>query len=157
MQLSPINSDIYFIKLNRTEQELAFQIKKFAFKEHIEIKWGWDQNFQRKFHAKQFFDRNVLGIHENATLIGTIALDRLEGALELNDFYLLPEFQNSGLGGRILTHVMNEAAKLRLPIKLKVLKWNPAKDFYRRNGFIQVTGTDVHYCLEWNYNKLMKL
>jgi GNAT superfamily N-acetyltransferase len=56
--------------------------------------------------------------------------------LTVNQLFLLPEYQGQDIGRRCLRLVMDEARRLGLPVRLRVLKVNPrALAFYQRLGF----------------------
>jgi ribosomal protein S18 acetylase RimI-like enzyme len=58
--------------------------------------------------------------------------------------FIRPEFQRRGVGSGLLRELMQEAQSSRLPLKLRVLKVNPAVHFYRRLGFAEVHSSAEH-------------
>ena len=66
-------------------------------------------------------------------------------------FTLLPEFRGKGLGTLILQDFIETANKLDKPIVLDTFKSNPAKRFYKKNGFSIVDETYSHYVLRYGY------
>jgi GNAT superfamily N-acetyltransferase len=54
---------------------------------------------------------------------------------------VLPEFQNQGIGSEILSVEVARAEALNKPVRLHVLMQSPARDFYKKNGFVE-TGSD---------------
>ena len=60
----------------------------------------------------------------------------------LSSVRLLPEFQNRGVGTELIDELLKSASK---PIRLQVLKVNPARNLYLRLGFKVVGETETHY------------
>lgn len=133
------------------EYEAAYALKKAALGPHVIARWGWDDAQQRaimdeKWRAKTFFRIEVEG-----EPVGTITVDATDGGIEIGEFYIAPEFQGRGIGGAVLEAVVREAGGR--PLELRVLKWNPALALYRRQGFVVVGETDIHYLMEGNTKK----
>ncbi|MEO6292842.1 MAG: GNAT family N-acetyltransferase [Burkholderiaceae bacterium] len=57
--------------------------------------------------------------------------------------FLLPEFQNLGIGSKLLLQEALRAAEMGKQLHLKVIKINPAKKLYDRLGF-EVFAEDEH-------------
>lgn len=73
-------------------------------------------------------------------LAGCVALKPTGEALELDQFYLDPAFQGSGLGTSVLRALLAEADGLGKPVVLTVVEQSDAIRLYERHGFAQ-TGT----------------
>ena len=73
---------------------------------------------------------------------------RTDDFIRLGEFYLMPERQRRGLGTRILRHCLSLADDAGLPVCLEYLKWNPAGTLYRREGFVVIGETDIHYQMQ---------
>lgn len=56
---------------------------------------------------------------------------------------LMPEAQGQGIGAALVRGLQAEARAAGMPLKLKVLKTNPALRLYRRLGFA-IVGEDAH-------------
>lgn len=57
---------------------------------------------------------------------------------------LASEAQRRGLGGEIIPSVLREAAQRSVPVRLQVLRQNPARQLYERLGFHIVGETATH-------------
>jgi GNAT superfamily N-acetyltransferase len=149
MKLPDCPPDLVFDPLVKDDanREWAFNVKKLAIGPHVEARWPWEDEVQRGHHASQFALRDVHAITQAGELVGTIAMTDCVSHIALDDFYVLPPHQNRGLGGRVLEHVVSATGWRDLPIRLQVLKWNPADRFYRRHAFVEVGATDVHFLL----------
>ena len=52
----------------------------------------------------------------------------------IDQLYISPKFQRNGIGSEALRMVISEANGLRVPVRLSVIRTNPALDFYLRHG-----------------------
>ena len=80
----------------------------------------------------------------------SILLRKTESApLKINQLFILPEYQNRGLGRASMTVLIERSHSLKLPLRLRVLKMNPrAVEFYQRFNF-EITGeTETHLLME---------
>jgi ribosomal protein S18 acetylase RimI-like enzyme len=75
---------------------------------------------------------------------GRIIVHRTADAVVLVDIALLPEHRGKGIGEMLLRDLLEESASRRLPVRLQVLKNNPAAHLYERLGFVK-TGQDQMY------------
>ncbi len=73
--------------------------------------------------------------------IGVLSLDRRADAVIVRHIALLPEFQNRGIGSALIRGVLDFAITVKLPVRLRLLKDNPARSLYERLGFA-VTSED---------------
>jgi putative hydrolase of the HAD superfamily len=116
---------------------------------YVEQIWGWDDKRQREILAAEWpQERDLQIILYDRQPIGSILLKNEDHHLHIGRFYLLPEYQNKGIGTYILQDVLEKADKARKATTLGVLKINPAIELYKRHGFI-VTGTnEFQYLME---------
>jgi GNAT superfamily N-acetyltransferase len=80
--------------------------------------------------------------------VGCLAVRRLPDEVRLNRVLLLPEFQNRGIGTRLVREVLDEARAAGLPVRLRVFRVNPASRLYERLGFVATGETDTHVLME---------
>jgi ribosomal protein S18 acetylase RimI-like enzyme len=83
--------------------------------------------------------------------IGRIVVDRPGDHLHLVDVAIVPRQRNRGIGGAIISALLDEARAADLPGQLKVDSSNdPSMRLYRRLGF-RVTGTSpFHLMIQWS-------
>ena len=137
---------IKLIPADETCKELSYQVKKAAEGEYITLMFGWDEDVQRDFHAKAWQRQKPDIITYDGKLIGTIATIESEYRIEIGQFFILPEYQNRGIGTHLLKDILDKADHLGRNVTLKFLKNNPVKSLYLRNGF-RIVDTDeiLHY------------
>jgi ribosomal protein S18 acetylase RimI-like enzyme len=90
-------------------------------------------------------------VFENRTIGFVIRmLDREEIALK--HLYVLPDFQNRGVGKSVLDQIIAEAKRERRNIRLITLKESRANDFYLKHGFKHVGSIEFDnvYVKKWS-------
>jgi GNAT superfamily N-acetyltransferase len=119
--------------------DFVYRLKKEVYGGYITQIWGWDEDLQKEFFAGEWrrHKPDVI-LYENQP-IGTYCCTKNEDSYHLERFYILPEYQNKGIGTYILKGILDTADTARLPVKLMWLSINPAASLYRRMGF-RVTG-----------------
>jgi GNAT superfamily N-acetyltransferase len=80
--------------------------------------------------------------------IGCLNVEWLPGEVKLKRVFLLPVFQNRGIGSRLVRQVLSEAKSTGLPVRLRVFKVNPAQRLWQRLGFVVSGETDSHILME---------
>ena len=128
--------------------EFAFRAKKEALGPHVAVKWGWDDERQRRVHSEKWAAKRFFRILVDGEAAGTVAIDESSSHIQFGEFYLLPPFQRKGVGGKVLASVIEQSAQKHLPIRLECLKWNPALSLYERAGFVVTRENDTHYFME---------
>jgi GNAT superfamily N-acetyltransferase len=83
------------------------------------------------------------------TDIGIIGVEPHGDHWFLEKLYLLPAYQNQGLGGSLLERLKNEAASAQIVLRLTVLEVNPARRFYERHGFVLARTIPPRHPMEW--------
>lgn len=130
------------------EFELSYQIKAAAIGPHVAQKWGWDDTVQRSIHTRNWANRRFQAIELDAEIIGTIWIAKFNHYWRLGEFYILPAFQNQGLGSQVLTQVITAAENVGQTLRLEYLKWSPVGRLYLRHGFRRIDENETHYFME---------
>ena len=114
---------------------------------YVEQTWGWDENLQvRRF--EEHFDPTAREIIEcNGVAIGCISVERRNDLILLGVIEIAPEYQNQGIGTRLITDLQGEGKRQGVPVQLQVLRVNPARRLYQRLGFEIVGETETHYVM----------
>ena len=139
---------VKIVPADETHREFSYQVKKAAMGGYITRIWGWDEEFQKKIHSHDWQQKRAQIILYNNKPIGTIRTVSNEDSLEIEQFYILPEYQNKGIGSYLLKDILDDADKAGLPAKLAVLKINPAISLYRRHGFETTSTNECQYLME---------
>jgi len=76
---------------------------------------------------------------------GRMLVDESEKEITLVDIALLLEHRNSGVGTQLLNELLNRAVVAKKPVRLHVLKSNPALRLYERLGFSRVNDDSMYF------------
>ena len=133
----------------------AFDVKCDAMRTHIEAKWAWDEAFQLALHETRWNEKPWFVIALAAAPIGTISLHWLPTHLRIGEFYLRNTHRGRGIGGRLLTKILEQCDAQHREVRLEALRWNPVQNLYARHGFKIVSGNEIHYFMTRRPNKFM--
>lgn len=86
----------------------------------------------------------------NSEEVGYLKVECREDYLYLGDIQLKPEFQNRGIGTKLIKDIQAQAKSEQLPLRLRVLKNNPAINLYNKLGFMILEENEISYILEYN-------
>ena len=112
-------------------------------REHVERLYPWMPEFFRRTYEPSITSVITADGHD----AGMLKYDRDEEGLRLRIITVLPEYQGRGIGAWGVGVVLREAAMLGLPVRLQVLKGNPARRLYERLGFAEVAETPTHHLM----------
>jgi len=126
---------IYLVPAADDDCEFAFRVKKAAEGDYIREFWPWDEVFQREFHRKEWERKRPEIIRYAGRPIGTLAVSENDGELEIGRFFILPEYQNRGIGSHLLGRILEMADRRGMKTKLAFLRNNPVESLYLRHGF----------------------
>lgn len=85
------------------------------------------------------------GCEENGQLVGVMGLQRVKGATLIRHAYVKTEMQNRGIGGKLMTHLLERTDGKALVGTWKAATW--AIRFYEKSGFQLVTGEEKNMLL----------
>ncbi|NJR31810.1 MAG: GNAT family N-acetyltransferase [Chamaesiphon sp. CSU_1_12] len=105
---------------------------------YVELKWEWDIT---KF--REFFDPNITKvIQADGIDIGMLRVEEREDCIYLGDIQIDSAYRGQGIGTQLIKTVIRSAIIANKPVRLRVLKGNPAKDLYLRLGFREIQKLD---------------
>jgi ribosomal protein S18 acetylase RimI-like enzyme len=135
---------------NASAEDAAFlyDLHKVAMREYIEKTWGWDESFQKAYFDDHFDPSLRKLISWAGSVVGCISYRSQPDGIELDYIALLPEYQRRGIGTFLVRQIISEAETRGLPIRLRVLKVNPARSLYERLGYIVSGGDAQRYYME---------
>jgi GNAT superfamily N-acetyltransferase len=150
MDLPDLPPDLTFPKLdlNQGDADFAFEAKRAAMGPHIVKRWPWNEAFQRDLHQRHYEEKPFFEIRRARQQLGTLSFQVLADHVRFGEFYLLPEHHGQGTGSAILAHCLAIADSLNLPVRLEYLHWNPVGSLYRRHGFAEIGGSEIHCFME---------
>lgn len=140
-----------FRKCTLEDFDFLFELKKQNFKWYVDKIWGWNdddqkQRLKQELNKHSEYKRIVLVNNEVAGIYVTHTTEN--GDLFINEISLLKEYQNKGIGRKILEDQLRENHKKGIRTILQVFKDNRAKKLYERLGFKVYGETETHYQME---------
>jgi len=139
---------IRLVPADETCKEFSYQVKKAAEGEYVTLMFGWEEDVQRDFHAKAWQQQKPDIITYGGKPIGTIANIESEDCIEIGQLFILPDYQNKGIGTHLLRSILDKADQQGRNVTLKFLTNNPVKSLYVRHGFRVVHTSDVAHHME---------
>jgi GNAT superfamily N-acetyltransferase len=133
-----------------TDADIEFvrELKCSGLRPYVEKLWGWDADDQeRRFRASFVPDRQKI-ISYRGEDVGMLQVEEGEDSLVLAGLYVAAGHRSKGLGSAIIRDVLTEAARLGKPVRLRVLRPNPARALYERLGFRVVEESATHFSME---------
>ena len=82
--------------------------------------------------------------------IGRLLLENEANSLMVVDISLIPAIRGSGIGGAILSDVLQHASREGKNVELSVLSMNPALRLYQRLGFSITDRIDPYLRMIWH-------
>ncbi len=121
---------------------------------------GWEAAQQEAFFKMQFngqqrsYEMQYPEAAHQVILFKDEEVGRLitfitEHETRLADVALLPQYRNLGIGALLVKELCAEAARMNLPVRLQVSKFNPAIRLYERLGFYRIGESTTHFQMEW--------
>lgn len=127
-----------------------WSLKRETMRTYVEQTWGkWDDDWQAERFRQNFRPDHVQVIVLDGHDAGLLHVVRSPEEIRLVNIQISPEFQNRGLGTTVMHGLLAEARTAGLPLRLQVLKVNPARRLYERIGFTVAGETETHYQMRW--------
>src|ERR1700751_3731072 len=102
---------------------------------YVDQTWGWDDNWQRSRFERNFAPSSIQIIESKQHPIGFLLVQNRTNETFLAAIEIAPEFQNRGIGSQLIAQLISNSDRAHLPVRLSVLKVNPARRLYERLGF----------------------
>lgn len=136
---------LYEIYASTREEELAVVPWDASAKEaFLRMQFAAQDTYYRATYPRASYDLIVCG----EKVLGRLYVDRGEKAWLVLDIALLPGHRGNGIGTRLLSEVLAEAAAAGMPVQVHVERVNPARRLYHRLEFRQIDDQGVYLLLE---------
>jgi GNAT superfamily N-acetyltransferase len=121
------------------DSEFCFQLHKAAMGGYITTIWGWDEQVQRGFHDRAFNPGRWRIITAGGVDIGMIDVEYRPAEIYLARIEVHPTYQGHGIGTRLVSALIDEAARKGQDLVLDVLTVNHrAQALYQGLGMTEV-------------------
>jgi len=106
-------------------------------------------NAQRRWYETAFpqAEEQVVEL-EHAPIGRMIVWKAGDGTATLVDISLLAEHRGRGIGGGLIRDLMEQCQKANVPLRLQVLRTNPAARLYQRLGFHKVGEDELYFQMQ---------
>jgi len=132
--------------------DFAREVHHLAYREVVLRQFGsWDDALQDRYFQENWDDGPIKILLCDGVPCGYVGVDYQQalGGIRLRELVIAPKYQRRGLGTSFLRSLFESAVADSVPIRLKVLKSNPARRLYARLGFRETNETDTHVVMEW--------
>jgi ribosomal protein S18 acetylase RimI-like enzyme len=103
---------------------------------------------QRRSYESAYPQAEHQIVEQDGQPIGRIMVVRNEDSALLVDIALLSEHRALGIGERLLRELLLQSSRDRVPVRLQVLKTNPALRLYERLGFTRTSEDQMYIQME---------
>jgi GNAT superfamily N-acetyltransferase len=113
----------------------------FAEMDWVNERLGLKRDDQESMFRKLWDPTQVCIIQADGVDVGWLQTVVSKSEHMLGQIFVDAPFQRKGIGTEVLRRIIDEAARLALPVRLAVVKFNPSRRLYERLGF-RVTHED---------------
>ena len=122
--------------------------------------WGWPEAQQEAFLRMQFngqqasYKRAYRDASHSIILldeepVGRMFVARRDDGLRLVDISISPERRGTGIGTNLIRELQAGAEREGVPLRLQVMKNNPALRLYERLGFTKIEDEGAYFQMEY--------
>ena len=134
---------------NADDASLFYDVIDQTMRNFIITTWGaWNEERVQRESDEKSRDPKAQVIQVDEISVGVFVVERCPKHIQLEQIYLLPEYQRMGIGTALLNSLILEALQSKIPIRLHVMAVNPAKKFYERLGFVVTEVTTEFFFME---------
>jgi GNAT superfamily N-acetyltransferase len=140
---------ITFRSTTQADEVFAFHVRETTMREYVIATWAiWNAD-----EARAQINEDIRSSRSKIIVIdgqdaGLLRVDEFDTHIHLDQLFILPQFQGQGFGRVILGQLLEKAERVGLPLRLWVLRVNPARVFYERLGFCIIEQTQASLHLE---------
>jgi ribosomal protein S18 acetylase RimI-like enzyme len=140
------HNEIGFRSALENDFDFLYTLHSATMKEYVNKTWG-EGTFQENMFRKNYVPSQMQVITLAGNDIGMISVEERDEYIFLRVIEIHPLYQRRGLGTTIIQKIIDNAARQMKPVRLQVLKVNPAKRLYDRLGFAVIEETSTHYIM----------
>lgn len=101
---------------------------------YVEATWHTAHERERYYQLNVFDQTSTRIIQYGIVDIGRISVKEFSDHILFDEIHLLPDYQRRGIGTLLLQELLVQAKGKQLPVRLMVLRANPARQLYERLG-----------------------
>lgn len=104
---------------------------------------------QRQHYLRQYPDAEHAIVEGPRGALGRWYVERTGHEIRLIDICLLPAACGQGIGSMLLRRLQEQSEHSGVPLRLHVVRGNPARRLYQRMGFVDTGSDGIYNALEW--------
>ncbi len=145
----PLAQVLKFQPMSVNDSDYLYDLCEATMRRYTEAVWGhWNDTGTRSFFRDAVAKGEFDSICNNGERIGAVSVQIHPSYHQLEQLYIEPSHQNQGCGTVVVGKILAAAALDFKPVRLRVLKPNPAKRLYERLGFVVTQTTAERYFME---------
>ena len=145
----PLVQVVEFRPMSVNDSDYLYDLCEATMRRYIEVVWGhWNESGSRSFFRDAVAKGEFDSICNNGERVGAVSVQIHPSYHQLEQLYIEPSHQNQGYGTVVVGKILAAAALDSKPVRLRVLKPNPAKRLYERLGFVVTQTTPERYFME---------
>lgn len=117
------------------DEAFVYDLSHLTLRPHVEAigrKWATARMHEKC--AREAIDPEMRIVQVEGNDVGVYFLETQPTELWLHSMLLLPAFQRKGIGRMLLSGSLGKARALNVPLRLAVMRANPARAFYEAYG-----------------------
>jgi ribosomal protein S18 acetylase RimI-like enzyme len=131
-----------------SDLEAMMRIGHEGIRPYAEQLWKWDQADQERRFREGFDLATIRIVQIDDRDAGYLKVEYRDDHVFLAGIYLAKEHRCRGIGSQLIVDLLQSCRDLGKPLRLRVLRPNPAQRLYRRLGFRTVEQTETHIYME---------
>lgn len=147
-RLTSMNRMISLRPATTRDVDFLMELRKSTMTQHMAnsgVEVTDEDHLQRVLYQYEFAEV----IEMDGRRIGLLKLEKEEKFWKLVQIQLLPGLQGQGIGGALLSEIVDAAIKNDIEVSLSVLKANPARHLYKRLGFLIARESEHAYEMQF--------
>jgi ribosomal protein S18 acetylase RimI-like enzyme len=108
----------------------------------------WDEPRHIAKFAERFLLNEVRIIVRDGHDVGWMQVGESDDELFLKQIFLQPGSQRKGIGSQLIVNVIERGRQTGKPVRLGVVKINPAVELYKRHGFVITSEDEFKFYME---------
>ncbi len=131
------------------DARFAYRVRETTMRQYVVATWGAWVPGQVQAQIDQDIGAGRLRVVEIASEpAGLMRVDHHATHIDVDQLFLLPAHQRQGIGAALLQGILEIANDRQIPVRLWVLRVNPARSLYERLGFAVIEETPASLHLE---------
>ena len=147
-----LNQEIEYRQANLSDLKWLIGVRKETMFDYLRLSGSSVSHEELKKRVLHQFASTKIIKFENKD-IGMIKVLRKDTSWELIQIQISKNYQNLGIGKKVISELLKEARKKRKRVILSVLKQNPAIKLYSKLGFSKFSEDSVSYKMAIDFSQ----